>query len=101
MHAGRSREGEFPIARSITGHGRLARAFGARRFQDLEEYFVLPDHAELVARALLDRLESLLQITHLGIERAVAAAQLLVGIALSAQLLVDFPHAQPASFAEP
>src|SRR5438034_4565840 len=43
-----------------------------RRLHDLVEDLVLLDHAELEARALLDGVQSLLEVAHLGVERVVA-----------------------------
>ena len=56
---------------------------------DLEEHFVLADHAELGARALLDRLVAGLQVAHVGVERVVARLELRVRLALRRELPID------------
>ena len=43
---------------------------------DLHEDFVLLDHAQLVARAFLDRAGAVLEVAHFGIELGVAGDQL-------------------------
>src|SRR4029079_7950108 len=49
---------------------------------DLEEYFVVADHAELGARALLDRLVARLEVANVRVERVVARLELRVRVAL-------------------
>src|SRR5688572_31100863 len=72
-----------------------------RRLEDLEEDFVLLDHAELAARPLLDGVQADLEIADFGLEGVVARLELPVGLVLRANLLVDLPYAEPASLAEP
>src|SRR5882672_3111576 len=79
----------------------LALRLRGLRGHHLEEHLVLLDQAELVARALLDRLEPLLQVAHLGVERAVALRQPGVGLLLFLHLALEAPHPQPAALAEP
>src|SRR5258706_12081283 len=69
--------------------------------RDLEEHLVALDHAELVARPLLDRVEALLQVTDLGGERAVPLLERRVLVAPGVHLAVDVPCAQPAALAQP
>ena len=71
------------------------------RVQNLKKNLILLDHAEFAARAFLDCVEPLLEIAHFGVERGIAHLQLLIGFALRLQLLIDFPHAQPAALAKP
>ena len=69
---------------------------------DLEEDFVVPDHAELVARALLDRLGALLEVAHLGGERRRCAPRAgRSSPSRASSSLVHVPGAQPAALAEP
>ena len=71
------------------------------RLDDLEEDLVVLHHTEFAPCALFDCFEPLLEIAHLGIECIIPRLQTLVGRALRPDLLVYFPHAQPASFSEP
>ena len=71
------------------------------RRNDLEEHFVLLDHAKLVARVFLDGLESLLEIADLGVERAVALLQPGVRFLLLQKLALETPYPQPPALPEP
>ncbi len=73
----------------------------ARSLAELEEDLVLPHHAELRARALLDRLVAALEVAHVGVERIVARLQPRVSIPLRRELPVELAHLQPAALAEP
>jgi hypothetical protein len=79
----------------------IATAPRRRRRNDLVEDLVLPDHAELEARALLDRLEALFQVTNLGVECVVARLQLRVLVLLRREAAVELPDPQPAALADP
>src|SRR6185436_11515687 len=68
---------------------------------DLKKNLVAADEAELVARALLDRLGAGLQVAHLGIEGAVAPLELRVLRLLGLELVLQAPRGEPASLAEP
>src|SRR6267143_1026879 len=68
---------------------------------DLEEHLVLPDHSQLRARALLDRLGALLEVADLGGERRVAALQLEIPRPFDLQLALQAPRRQPAALAQP
>ena len=57
----------------------------------LEEDLVVAHHAELAARALLDRLAALLEIAHLGGEARVARLELAVPGFLLRKGFVDLP----------
>src|SRR5512145_3319976 len=83
------------------GSGDLPQGHAPRTVHDLEEDLVLPDHAELEARPLLDRLEALLQIAHLRVECGVACLERVVLLALRRELPVVLPDAHPAALAEP
>ena len=76
-------------ARAAGGTGAGAVAAGAVPRLQLEEHLVLADHAELRARALLDRLGAGLEVAHVGVERVVARLELGVGLALRAELAVE------------
>ena len=87
-------------------HALISRLASGRRtiapiIQYLKKHFILLDHAELAARAFFDRIQPLLQIAHLGIERGVARLQLQIGIALRSELPIDLPYPQPAALAQP
>ena len=82
------------------GRGRLVAAL-ARALAELEEDLVLLHHAELRARALLDRLEAGLEIAHVGVERVVARLEPGVRLLLRRELPVEFAHLQPPALAEP
>src|SRR5262247_3538346 len=68
---------------------------------NLEEHFVRTDHAELEPRPFLDRLEPLLQVPHLRIERIVSRLQRLIPRLLARQLAIDVPCPHPAALPEP
>src|SRR4029079_19214579 len=70
-------------------------------FDDLEEDLVRPEQAELVARALLDRLEPLFQVANLRGDGGIAGFQPCVLLALRRDLLVELPDAEPSPLAEP
>src|SRR5690606_1659226 len=70
-------------------------------FHDLEEDFPLPDHAELVARTLLDRLGALLEVAHLRGEGGVARLEAGVAGALRGELALQRPGPQPAALSQP
>src|SRR5256885_11064470 len=67
----------------------------------LEEDLVVAHHAEVAARALLDRLAALLEIPHLGGEARVARLALGVLGLLFRKAVFDLPGAQPAALSEP
>jgi hypothetical protein len=56
---------------------------------DLNENFVLLDHADLEARTLLDRIVALLEVANFGIHPGVAPRKLFVGFPLLLQLPID------------
>src|SRR4051812_4443600 len=68
---------------------------------ELEQHFVVLDHAGLAARALLDCFEPGFQIAHIGVERFVSRLELFVGLALLRELAIVFAYLQPAALAEP
>src|SRR5258706_15771926 len=89
---------------AIVGPGSLPRPRRpGRRFRrhHLVEDLVLLDHAELEARALLDRFEPLLQVAHLDVERVVAALELRILLAVLREAAIELPHLQPAPLADP
>ena len=51
--------------------------------------------------ALLEGLQALLQVAHLGVERVVARLEPAVGLALGGELPVQVPHPRPAALADP
>src|SRR5436305_12568858 len=67
----------------------------------LVEDFVGARHAELVARALLDRLGAGLEVAHFGGERGVAHLELGIPALPGGYLPVELPGAQPPALAEP
>ena len=74
---------------------------GRRLVGNLHKDFVLPDHTELKARTLLDRIVTLFQVSHLGFEPSVAHLQRLVGILLLSELPIDIPDPQPTALTQP
>ena len=70
------------MRRGSRGDRDLRSAPRRRPVLQLEEHLVLPHHAELGARALLDRLEAGLQVADFGVEGVVARLQLGVRLAL-------------------
>src|SRR5260221_12634965 len=79
----------------------IASALRRRRRHHLVEDLVLLDHAELEARTLLDRFESLLQVLHFRVERIVARLEAHVLLALLREVAIELPHPEPASLADP
>src|SRR4051812_47137213 len=73
----------------------------ALRLLDLEEYFVLPHHSKLVARALLDGLGALLEVAHLGRQPGIADLELAVFLFFFLKIRFNLPGPQPATLAEP
>ena len=67
----------------------------------LEKHLVLPDHAQLRAGALLDRLDALLEVPDFGVERFVACFELHIDLALRRDLGVELAQLEPPSFAKP
>src|SRR5439155_12774307 len=67
----------------------------------LVEDLVAFDHAELHARAFLQRLRALLQVANLGVERIVACLEPCGGFLLRRELPVELPDAYPPALAEP
>jgi len=70
-------------------------------FGDEHKHFPSPDHAEFVARSLLDRHGSNLKIPHIGLKGSVALYPPQIVALLSAQLTVKVPNPQPAPLAKP
>src|SRR5690242_16703761 len=66
----------------ISGLRRVRAARRGRRLEHLEENLVLLDHAELAARAFLDRFLPDLEVADLGFQCTVARLQLAIGVAL-------------------
>src|ERR1700694_5528781 len=85
------------IGATLAGSGRT----GRRVLRQLKKYFVVPNHAQLRARPLLDRLEPLFEIPHLGVEHRVASLEFGVDVLLRLDLAIELPHPQPTAFAEP
>jgi hypothetical protein len=75
--------------------------FSGNFFRDLDETFVLTDHAQFEAGALLDGVIALLQVADLGVEARVPDFQLLGHFLLLLQLTVVLPDLQPAALAQP
>ena len=74
----------------------------ARRVvEHLKENFVLAYHAELAAGTFFDCFETLLEVTHFGIESRIAHLQARVDFLLCDDLAINLPYAQPAAFSEP
>jgi hypothetical protein len=67
----------------------------------LIEHLVALDHPQLEARTLLDGVEALLEVADFGIEGFVARPGFRVGVADLGELVVELPHAHPASLAHP
>src|SRR5438105_6419718 len=70
-------------------------------FGVLVEDFVGTRHAELVARALLDRLGAGLEVAHLGGERGVTHLERGIPAFPRGYLPVEVPGAQPPALAKP
>ena len=58
----------------------------------LEKYFITLDHAQFAARAFFNRLGSLLDIAHLGIQHRVARLRLLINLFLRFNLAVELTY---------
>ena len=67
----------------------------------MKEDFVLANHSELRASALLDRLEAVLEIAHLGVEYRIARLQLLICLSLRVELAIKLSNSQPTALARP
>src|ERR1700694_739930 len=85
------------IGAPLAGSGRT----GRRVLRQLKKYFVVPNHAQLRARPLLDRFEPLFQVPHLGVERRVASLEPGVDVLLRLDLTIELAHPQPTAFAQP
>src|SRR5690349_9961445 len=70
-------------------------------FDVLEEELVAAHHAELPARALLDRFAALLEVAHFRGERRVARREVRVLACLFRYFGLQLPRAQPAALADP
>jgi hypothetical protein len=69
--------------------------------RQLKKHLVLPDHAQLGACPLFDRLEALLEIANVGVELCVTRLELDVDALLRVNLAIQLPDPQPTSFAQP
>ncbi len=75
--------------------------FSGNFFRNLDEGFVLFDHAQFEARPLLYGVITLFQVADLGVEARVPDFQLARYILLLLQLTVVLPYLQPAPLAQP
>src|SRR5712691_10871684 len=71
------------------------------RCNNLEKNLVLLNHPQLVAGALLERVESLFQVANFRVERAIALPQPRIGFLLLLQLPIEAPDPEPAALPEP
>ena len=67
----------------------------------LIEHFILPDHAQLTARALFNRGIALLEIPDFSVQGIVALFERRIIIFLRNDFLVQVPDSQPATLAQP
>src|SRR5215212_9974247 len=73
----------------------------APRRRHLDQDFVRLDHAQFIARLLLDHLEAFLQVAHLGGKLLVALARRIVRRLLRAQAIAELDRARHAALAKP
>ena len=66
-----------------------------------DEPFVRCDHAQFIARALLDGIASLFEVADLSQQACIARLQTLIQRLLRVDLLRTLPHFQPAALTQP